>query len=168
MHQKSQEYRVGPGASSLLLIFVAMSLTTVAILALVSAVSDSNLTRRSQQTISAYYTAAELVQIELADIDARLAAAREAGDEGAYAEAVYALTGEEIKLSVEPGPDERYALLSFSEPMYGGHEIFVQLHVPLSLTGARYTVAQHMVQDTTAWTPDDGMNLFSQDDLSDD
>lgn len=164
MQPNKQEYRIGPGASSLLMIFVALCLTTVAILALISALADGNMTTRSEETVSAYYVAAARVQRELSDMDARLAALRaQSADPQGYIDGVFKLTAEldpDLKPSVQPIEDSEDALLSLSVPMYGGHEIFVRIRVPASLDGERYSVVTHMVQDTTVWTPDDSMELF--------
>lgn len=167
MQGKNQEYRIGPGASSLLMIFVALCLTTVAILALVSAIADTNMTNRAEETVDAYYVAAARVQREISALDAKLVALRKASaDEQSYADGVFKLADEldpVLKPSVQPIQGSQDALVSLSVPMYGGHEIFVQLMVPTQPTGKRYAITAHMVQDTSVWMPNDSMQLFQHD-----
>lgn len=163
MNEKKQEYRIGPGASSLLMIFVALCLTSVAILSLASAMADSNMTNKSQQMIDSYYAAAARVQREISGIDAQLLQFRQTSpDKASYTDKVFAIHNDEIGLTVEEGDNSNTALLSFSAPMYGGHEIFVRLNIPLVNSGPRYFVTAHMVQNVSVWTPDDSMSLFQE------
>ena len=62
----------GVGASSILLIFVVLSLTSFGVLTLVSARADKNLTARTVETTKAYYTADAAAQQKLLAIDEAL------------------------------------------------------------------------------------------------
>ena len=62
----------GMGASSVLMIFVVLCLTTFGILSLVSAQADLRLTRKSQETVSAYYTADARTEALIAALDTAL------------------------------------------------------------------------------------------------
>ena len=70
--------RTGVGASSILLILVAVAMTLFAVLSLVTARNDKVLTDRAVAATSAYYRADSEAQRALADIDAYLATGDEA------------------------------------------------------------------------------------------
>ena len=90
------DYRIGPGMSSLLMIFVVLCMAALAVLTLMSVQSDSSLNLKSQENTVRYYEAAAQAQRELFELDQRLAAARaEAkGDQAVYATFVQALQAE--------------------------------------------------------------------------
>jgi len=156
------EYRVGPGASTLLMIFVSLCMATVSILSLVSAMADTRLTERAQMHINTYYAAATAAQLELSEIDGELSDSRAfAFNVEEYREELLAMRDDRIDLIVEESEDDEDLLhLSFSVTMYEGLEIFVLLDVPVSLTGPRYHIVSHVMRNTGDWQPDDTMDLF--------
>ena len=84
-----REYRIGPGAASLMLLVVVLSMCVLGVLALMGSRSDEGLSLRSIQV--AQEVARLNVQAErwLADLDEKLKAASEtAADEAEYLEAV--------------------------------------------------------------------------------
>lgn len=66
----------GMGASSVLLIFVVLCLTTFGILTLVTAQADLRLSYKARESLQIYYTADSKTDIALKDIDFVLAKAR--------------------------------------------------------------------------------------------
>lgn len=70
---KRQPTFINLGSASLLVIFLVLSLVTFAVLALVSAVSDYNLSRKQAEYKAAYYEANVKAEEILADIDEYLA-----------------------------------------------------------------------------------------------
>ena len=68
MKQKS-EYRVGIGASSILMILVVLALTALALLSYNSARSTETLTQRNRAMTVAYYQATATAQRKLASMD---------------------------------------------------------------------------------------------------
>jgi len=73
------EFRVGVGASSILMVLVVLALTAVSLLSFQSALNAEALTNRNLQMTTAYYEASARAQERLAAMDAVLA---EAGAEG--------------------------------------------------------------------------------------
>ena len=63
------EYRVGTGASSILMILVVLSLTALALLSFTSARNNAALSKRSLDMTVAYYNAAADLQRTLAGMD---------------------------------------------------------------------------------------------------
>lgn len=80
---------VGPGASSLILIAVVLTLCVLAVLTMISARNDDGLTARSTSTAEEIYTLSDAGEKSLASLDAILVRCRkEAADEKAYLSAV--------------------------------------------------------------------------------
>ena len=67
------EYRVGVGASSILMVLVVLALTAVSLLSFQSARNADVLTKRNLQMTLAYYQASAKAQEKLAGMDALLA-----------------------------------------------------------------------------------------------
>lgn len=159
----SSEYRIGPGASSLLMIFVALCMTTVGILTLVSALNDTKLTQRSQQHINAYYLAAARAQQELGVIDGELSDNRVFSEDlDEYKMSIYQMRDSSVDLDVRPGDSADTLHVSFVIPMYDSHEVFVLLEVPISFTGPRYRILSHVMRDNADWQPSEKMDLFTE------
>lgn len=79
----------GPGAASLILIVVVLSMSVLGILALMNARNDSRLSQRSMQVIEAGYALSAKAEHTLAGLDETAAkCADSAADDAAYAEAV--------------------------------------------------------------------------------
>lgn len=74
-HKKSApEFHINVGSSSILLIFVILCLISFATLSIVSANADAKLSNRVAERTSAYYTACNQVQADIASMDDTLAA----------------------------------------------------------------------------------------------
>ena len=67
------EYRVGVGASSILMVLVVLALTAVGLLSFRNAKNAESLTERNLLMTTAYYEASARVQEKLAAMDAELA-----------------------------------------------------------------------------------------------
>lgn len=78
---RKREYRIGPGAASLLLVVVVVSLSVLGLLALINARGDHKLTQRNIEFAASEYAASADAQRMLAQLDGVLAAcAKEAQD----------------------------------------------------------------------------------------
>ncbi|MBR1607062.1 MAG: hypothetical protein IJ664_05075 [Clostridia bacterium] len=60
----------GPGAASLILIFVVLSMSVLGMLALINGRNDARLSRRSAQVIEAVYQLNERAELRRAELDA--------------------------------------------------------------------------------------------------
>ena len=82
---------IGVGGSSILAVFVVLCLTTFATLSLVSANADLRLSRKSAESVSAYYTADAGAQALLAQLDEL--ARQTAGDPASFERQALELEG---------------------------------------------------------------------------
>ena len=95
--KKKSMISFGPGASSLILIFVVLALSTLGMLSLMNSRNDIRLSERSVQVTQAVYALQTAAEEKRAALDALLAtAAKEAGDQEAYAAAVEAALPEDV------------------------------------------------------------------------
>ena len=96
---KQREFRIGPGAASLLLVAVVVSMSVLGLLAMINARGDYRLTERTAAYAVSEYRAAEIAQYRLADLDAVLSvcAAESANDE-TYLRAVASALPEGMKM----------------------------------------------------------------------
>ncbi len=67
---KKSNIHFGPGAPSLILIFVVLSMSILGMLALINGRSDAQLSRRSAQVIEAVYRLSEQAELRRAELDA--------------------------------------------------------------------------------------------------
>ena len=95
--KKKSMISFGPGASSLILIFVVLALSTLVMLSLMNSRNDIRLSERSVQVTQAVYTLQTAAEEKRAALDALLAkAAQEAENNEAYAAAVQAVLPEDV------------------------------------------------------------------------
>ena len=80
---KRREYRIGPGAASLLLVVVVVSLSVLSLLALIDARDDHKLAQKSIQFATAQYVSAAQAEIRLAELDEILVSCAENSQDGA-------------------------------------------------------------------------------------
>ena len=86
---KRRDYHIGPGAASLLLVAVVVSMSVLGLLALINARNDYRLTDRSVRFAEAEYAVSAAAERRLAGLDALLVrCAAETEDEEAYFAAV--------------------------------------------------------------------------------
>ena len=128
--KKKSSISLGPGASSLILIFIVVSMMALCMLSLMTAKNDLTLSERSAEVIEAVYRLNGQAERKRAQIDAVLsAAAREAENNEAYLAAVAGLLPEETQM------EEDCILFSASD---GAREIDCALRV-LPLGSSRRT-----------------------------
>ena len=90
---------LGPGAASLILIVVVLSLCMMAMLTQISARNDYNLCKRSAEMVQRVYELNARSEQKLAELDALLVTAREgASDMNAYLEKVSGLLPEDMTI----------------------------------------------------------------------
>lgn len=90
----------GPGAASLILIVVILSMSVLGILALMNARSDIKLTERSVQVVQATYKLNENAERRLASLDALAAHYAEISEtDGDYVTAMQAFLPSDMKMS---------------------------------------------------------------------
>jgi len=95
--KKKSMISFGPGASSLILIFVVLALSTLGMLSLMNSRNDIRLSERSVQVTQAVYALQTAAEEKRAALDALLAkAAKEADGQEAYAAAVQAALPEDV------------------------------------------------------------------------
>ena len=95
--KKKSMISFGPGASSLILIFVVLALSTLGMLSLMNSRNDIRLSERSVQVTQAVYALQTAAEEKRAALDALLAkAAKEADGQEAYAAAVKAALPDDV------------------------------------------------------------------------
>ncbi|MCL1963765.1 MAG: hypothetical protein FWF69_01720 [Firmicutes bacterium] len=139
-----QEYRMGVGASSILMIFVVLSLTTLGMLAFASGRADLTLTERRQAQVEAYYNAAARAERIVAAIDEALLSVRR--DPEACAARVKALADWAIDVSDD-------WVISFTVPVSQSQRIEVALRAAEADAASRYTVERHRLVNIAEWKP---------------
>ena len=137
MSREKGEYRVGVGASSVLMILVVLALTALSLLALGSARNTEALTRRGQQMVVSYYEAAADAQLRLMAADQWLLTARKSAvDEAGYRQALAETLPEGFALTEEG--------FAFTLDAGNGRRLAVEARItPLAESGARYVVTRH-------------------------
>lgn len=155
MNRPRQEYRVGIGASSMLTIFVALCLSTLALLALSGARGDAAQTSRFVDMTSGYYEASDRAQRIIARIDSAVRdAASAAAGQREFEEELSNLSVEGVLLAYDEG------ILSFDVDAGGGRKLSVALSV--RRTGERFRVVRYRLIGGELWTGESGnLNLFN-------
>lgn len=88
--RRKGNFHLGVGASSILMIFVVLCLTTFGILSYVTANADNKISTKNAETVENYYAATAIAEQKLQKIDEALLSARE---DAAKAVAGISLTG---------------------------------------------------------------------------
>ena len=132
---------LGPGAASLILIIVVLSLCMMAMLTQISARNDYNLCARSTEMVQRVYELNARSEQKLAELDALLAAAqKDAGDMEAYLEKVEELLPEGMTLE-----EDR---VTWTEPLDNRNlECIVLLLPPGEKQRARWISHKLMVEE---------------------
>lgn len=163
------EYRIGPGMTSLLMVFMVLCLATLAILAYAGTRADSTLTQRNVESSTAYYAASARAQQALYDLDAELQELRiqADGDAAGYAAKVRQAFG----LKEDETDSTADIPLEVIERMDDQRILRVALRIPVQLTGARYILAGYQAVNDSAWDADQSIGYYvpaaSDDDESD-
>ena len=104
MNKKKSNVSFGPGAASLILIFVVLSMSVLGMLTLMNSLNDARLSDQSAKVIEAVYTLNEAAESHYAELEETIIgseaarAAYEQGDMDAYAEAIESLLPEDMKM----------------------------------------------------------------------
>ncbi len=132
---------LGPGAASLILIIVVLSLCMMAMLTQISARNDYNLCARSAEMVQRVYELNARSEQKLAELDALLAAAqKDAGNMEAYLAKVEGLLPEGMTLE-----EDR---VTWTEPLDNRNlECIVQLLPPGEKQRARWISHKLMVEE---------------------
>lgn len=119
---RDREYHIGPGAVSLLLVIVIVSMSVLGLLGLISARGDYKLTERAVSLAAAENAAAAQAERSLAGLDALLmACAQENQDDASYLAAVPKALPENMILS------ERS--VSWQEKAENGRTLFCEAEI---------------------------------------
>lgn len=133
---KRREYRIGPGAASLLLVVVVVSMSVLGLLALINARGDHKLTERGVQFAVSEYTASAQAEHRLAELDGVLAmCARQAGSEEEYRR----LVSENLPAGMEMEAD----VVSWEQDSQHGRTLMCAVKIEPLEAGARYTWREH-------------------------
>lgn len=149
---KAPEYRVGVGASSIVMIFIVLCLTTLGILSFSSARANLALTQRRTTQVQAYYGADAKAQRLIAEIDAALYAARETPD--TYSEAISGLAELDDTVSV------RRSLVTLKIPVGTAQQLQVTLRVGDADADVRFTIETYQLVNIEEWEPEEAFDLL--------
>jgi hypothetical protein len=148
------------GSSSILVVFVALSLTIFAALSFMSARADLRLAEKQAQSTLEYYAADEAATLRLAALDAVLrplgppGAARGTSYAAAAAGALSGLEGLELELEPELGPPGSPApqslRLVFDEPVNERQVLRVELRLPAPAP-ARWRITAWRIVNVREW-----------------
>lgn len=134
---RDREYHIGPGAVSLLLVIVVVSMSVLGLLALISARGDYKLTERAVVLAEAENAAAARSEKTLAALDAILKECAEgAQDEEACLAAVQEKLPENMALSGR--------VISWQEVSEGGRTLFCEAEIAPLGEDVRIRWTQHM------------------------
>lgn len=157
---KQQSSFVNIGSSSLLIIFLILSLVTFAILSLSGAKSDYSFSQRLANHKTAYYEASNQAERILGQIDeALISCSASCEKQASYAVAVSeALDGQQLEgipIQAEEGS------ITFSVPMEGDQALLVKLEVTDYITAETYyTIKTWQIISTKAWESDQSIQLL--------
>jgi Tfp pilus assembly protein PilX len=119
---RDREYHIGPGAVSLLLVIVIVSMSVLGLLGLISARGDYKFTERAVSLVEAENAAAAQAERSLAGLDALLmACAEESQDDASYLSAAQKALPENMILS------ERS--VSWQEKAENGRTLFCEAEI---------------------------------------
>lgn len=149
-NDNSQSSFVNIGSSSLLIIFLILSLVTFAILSLSGSRSDYSFSQKLAEHKTAYYEASSQAEQILGQIDDTLASCAESVKK--------ALDGQQYD-SIRLETDGQ--LLTFSIPMEGEQALLVQLEIT-DYTKAEtfYVIKTWQVISTKSWESDQSIQLL--------
>ncbi len=144
MSSMKADYRVGVGASSVLMILVALAMAALGLLAFGSARMTETLTRRNVDVSAAYYEAAAKVQEKLCEIDGAALAYRRLGGGSPLDAAWFEARGPEgVEWTAVHG--ELYFMY---ETDAGEDRVLTARGRMLTQGGARYELLEHTLAGT--------------------
>ncbi|MCL2033958.1 MAG: hypothetical protein FWG94_04415 [Oscillospiraceae bacterium] len=147
---------VSVGGSSILLIFVLLALTTFAVLSLVSAVADRNLTDKSALAATQYYEADSKAEEILARIGAALGSISGNGEDAFYSEAGPVLFAIDAPILIDGNK------VSYAVPLNDSQELRVSLTLAYSSSPKLFEINEWKVVNTGEWHPEEeSLNLWT-------
>lgn len=139
---KHRRFHIGPGAASLILIIIVLSMSTLGVLALMNARSDVSLSRRSMDVTAQLYALNEAAELSLARVDAAAAACiRQTKD-----------AEERLSLLADALPEDMTledGVVTWTEPGADGRSMHCAVRVDLSGTGRRVAWTAHELLTNT-------------------
>lgn len=155
MTKKSKgEYRVGVGASSVLMILVVLAMTALGLLSLGSARQTEAQTKRNLQTTIDYYTAADSAQAAIARIDGAAADYAAQGGGEPFDRLWFSAYDIDARFT-----DEQDGVVGFTLTLPAGDEHELTVKGTVSPTGSpRVNVSVHAL--ATIYTPPQGDGLL--------
>jgi hypothetical protein len=133
---KNREYHVGPGAVSLLLIIVVVSMSVLGLLSLISARGEYKLTERAAQLAGIEHATSAQAEYRLAQLDALLASCEKTcSDDESYIAAV--------EKALPEGMEMDGRVVSWVEQGEGGRALYCAVQVHAYGSQARCSWAEH-------------------------
>lgn len=148
---KRSDFKMGLGASSILMIVIVLVLTTFGVLSLASAQADSKLTEKVKTMTTEYYCAENKVEELYSQIDSVLAS----GLGKKYRDASLKCLNETLMV----GADD---IIEFSVPINENQQIKVQLQIRIESDSRFYVVSQKLVT-TGTWDPEININTWEKE-----
>ena len=169
MKKKTSRPLLTAGTSTLLLIFLSLCRLTFAVLSLLSARADRNLSRKTADRTTAYYEACNQAENRIGEIDGILEKIwkNTEGEEMYFQEIEIHFEDAENSES-ETGNsiyswDSASRTLSFSVPLADTQVLAVSLTLRYPEEGGTfYTVTTWKTVNTADWTPDTRQNVYVQ------
>lgn len=155
MNQPS-EYRVGVGASSILMIFIVLCLTTLGVLSFVSAKANLSLTDRRTQQVTAYYESNARADALIAEIDAIISEARKDADS-------FEETLADRLNNLDDVVSFKDSVVSLRLPVGTTQALNIDLQVLAQDAALRYSVIRHETVNTVDFQPDNSIKLLTED-----
>lgn len=150
------EYRVGIGASSIIMIFIVLCLTTLGVLSFASARANLVLTERRQEKVEAFYQTDAKAQALIAAIDsALLKAAQQPAEE--FEAHVKALSNIDASIQVKGGSRAQFSL-----PVGDTQTLEVELAIQEPGSAQRYSISKYQLMYTGEWAPDNSIVLMTE------
>ena len=144
------------GFSSILIVFISLTLVTFTVLTLVSANADYKLTQTVSERNTAYREAANLAQQKLAEIDTQLLGLFEQNG-SLSTESLVATLSSDITTETTQGG----SLVSFTEPINKTQVLQIQLFVPGFPARQTYEIRVWSVESSMPYpAEEDTLNLF--------
>ena len=154
---KKRKIALGPGAASLILIVVVLSMCMLAVLTILSARNDENLSLRSAAMVSNYYRMSSASEEKLAELDAILVeCATEASDDTAYYEAVAEKLPEDMIFDSET--DEDHVYVTWYEKNVSQYPKLTELEEVLDTCAEDAMNEEDYINQVTKYLPD-GMTI---------
>ena len=148
MSNRSKDYHIGPGAASLMLIVVVLSMSVLAMLAMMNSRSDNRLSSRSAEVTEQVYALDAKAEYSLAELDGWLAqcAAQTENDED-----YLALIAQSLPADVQL--DER--TVNWQEYGEGGRSLLCAVRIAPHGTFPRAEWTEHKLytelEETSSW-----------------